>query len=198
MIVGLTGGIGSGKSTITQIFCQLKIPIYEADTASKRIIDTDSELQKELIKLLGNEVMNESRINRRFMALKIFNNKELLKKVNALIHPAVGNDFEKWLKKQNPPYVIKEAAILFESGAHKQCDKIVVVAATPQEMRINRIVKRGNVSREEAIIRMNNQWPEEQKVKKADYVIYNDGGQSIIKQVISIHESIIRQSNQKS
>lgn len=198
MIIGLTGGIGSGKTTVGKIFSTLGIPVYEADTASKKIIDTDKGLQAKLQDLLGENIVTpEGLIDRSRMASLIFNDEELLKKTNALIHPAVGDDFMNWAQEQSKPYVIKEAAILFESGSYKQCDKIIVVEA-PEELRIKRVMERGNVSRKEVLERMKNQWPQEQKVQMADYVVHNDLQYSVIKQVLAIHEDIIHQANARS
>lgn len=198
MIVGLTGGIGSGKTTIGKIFSWLGVPVYEADAASKTIIDTDKELQGKLQALLGKDIVQANgKIDRQQMATLIFGNEALLKQTNALIHPAVGEDFTRWYQSQESDYVIKEAAILFESGSYRQCDKIVVVEA-PEELRIERVMARGNTSREEVLARMRNQWPQEQKVELADYVIHNDQRNSVIKQVLAIHEDLIRQANQRS
>lgn len=197
MIVGLTGGIGSGKSTIGEIFQVLGVPVYEADAHSKNIIDTDKTLQAKLVDVLGADILDGERINRPRMAEIIFGNEELLKKTNALIHPAVGEHFKNWYAEQGFPYVIKEAAILFESGSYQQCDKIIVVSA-PREMRIERVMKRGNMKREEVEARMNNQWPEEKKLEKADYIVTNDLEGSVIKQVIRIHEDLISQANTRS
>ncbi len=198
MIVGLTGGIGSGKTTVGQIFSSIGIPVYEADQASKSIIDTDKDLQRRLQKLLGDDIVGvNGKVDRPRMAEIIFNDPQLLKQANALIHPAVARDFQQWYESRHSPYVVKEAAILFESGSYRQCDKIIVVTA-PEEMRIQRVIKRGNVAREEVLKRMQNQWPQEQKVEMADYVIHNDHQQSVIKQVLAIHEDLIRKANQGS
>ncbi|WP_417601431.1 dephospho-CoA kinase [Owenweeksia hongkongensis] len=197
MIVGLTGGIGSGKSTVAKIFEFLGVPVYEADAFSKTIIDTDKELQAELVSLLGTEIIEEGKIVRPKMAELIFGDKNLLQKANDLIHPAVARHFQNWYENQSYPYVIKEAAILFESGSYKSCDKILVVAA-PKEMRINRVMTRSSMTREEVEARMNNQWPQEQKLEKADYIVTNDLTESVIKQVINIHENIIRTANSGS
>ncbi|AEV31873.1 dephospho-CoA kinase [Owenweeksia hongkongensis DSM 17368] len=197
MIIGLTGGIGSGKSTVAKIFEFLGVPVYEADAFSKTIIDTDKELQAEVVSLLGTEIIEEGKIVRPKMAELIFGDKNLLQKANDLIHPAVARHFQNWYENQSYPYVIKEAAILFESGSYKSCDKILVVAA-PKEMRINRVMARSSMTREEVEARMNNQWPQEQKLEKADYIVTNDLTESVIKQVINIHENIIRTANSGS
>ena len=197
MIIGLTGGIGSGKSTVAGIFSVLGIPVYEADRESKRIIDTDQELQKNLADLLGEDVVVNQKINRPLMAERIFSDQKLLKQTNALIHPAVAKDFQEWFHThQHASYVIREAAILFESGSYKDCEYIIVVSA-PKEMRIQRVIDRSGISREEVEARMMNQWPEEEKISRADYVIYNDLQQSVIKQVLAVHEDLINQTDSR-
>lgn len=195
MIVGLTGGIGSGKTSVARIFSVLGIPVYEADEASKKLIDTDKGLQGQLIALLGDDIVSDGKINRPLMAERIFNDSELLSQTNAIIHPAVAAHFQHWHQQYTQqPYIIREAAILFESGSYKDCDKVIVVSA-PQEMRIARVMSRNDVSRQAVLERMSNQWPEADKLARADYVIYNDHSQSVIKQVLAIHEDLIRQSD---
>ncbi len=196
MIVGLTGGIGSGKTTVARIFSRLKVPVFEADVVSKSIIDEDRQLQSQLQQLLGEEVVEAGKINRPFMAQRIFSDEQLLEKTNALIHPAVADNFRQWYAGQDAPYVIREAAILFESGSYKDCQQIVVVTA-PREMRIQRVMERNALAREEVLARMNRQWPEERKLERADFVVQNDHSQSLIKQVLRIHENLIRIANKK-
>lgn len=193
MIVGLTGGIGSGKSTVAEIFKSIGIPVYDADQNSKQLID-EEPLQTKLVGLLGKEVLTAGLIDRPKMASLIFNNEQLLTQANALIHPSVGAHFDQWVQSQSRSYVLKEAAILFESGSYEQCDKVIVVTA-PDEMRIKRVMKRNGISRDEVMARMKNQWPESEKVKRADYVIKNDLSKSLIKQVLKVHEDIIGQAN---
>ena len=198
MIIGLTGGIGSGKSSAAAVFNAIGIPVYEADIASKRLIDTDKSLQNKLMDLLGKDIVKGGKINRALMASRIFNNEQLLAQTNALIHPAVALDFASWYRKHaENQYVIREAAILFESGSYHDCDKVIVVTA-PKEMRIDRVIQRNGVSREDVVSRMENQWPEEEKISRADYVIYNDLTQSLIKQVLAIHEDISHQTDTRS
>lgn len=198
MIVGLTGGIGSGKTTVAAIFAALGVPVYEADSASKELIDTDRNLQQQLTELLGSDIVEDGKINRPLMAARIFNDASLLSQANALIHPAVARDFKRWYRQNlDSTYVIREAAILFESGSYRDCEKVVVVTA-PEEMRIERVMKRSGISRAQVMERMQNQWPEEEKLSRADYVIYNDHTQSVIKQVLAIHENISHQTNKGS
>ncbi len=195
MIVGLTGGIGSGKSTVAGIFSVLGIPIYEADVAAKRLMDEDLRLQSELVDLLGQDLVTDQSINRPLMASRIFNDEELLKQTNALIHPAVARDFRRWYKNHtNCAYVLREAAILFESETYRDCSKIISVVA-PEEMRISRVMQRNGVEREAVRQRIKNQWTDNQRISRSDYVIYNDLNQSVIKQVLAIHEDIVSQAN---
>ncbi|QNR23999.1 dephospho-CoA kinase [Croceimicrobium hydrocarbonivorans] len=194
MIVGLTGGIGSGKTTVAQIFQQLKVPVFVADEESKRLLDTDADLQAQLVEWLGPELIKEGRVDRAYMASRIFKDEDLLKKVNALIHPAVGRAFQTWYQKQEAPYIIREAAILFESGTHKDCAKIIVVSA-PEELRLQRVIKRSGESPEQVKARMAKQWPQEKKEALADYIIHNDHQEMLIPQVLQIHEDLIHIAN---
>ncbi len=194
MIVGLTGGIGSGKSTVAKIFAQLGVPVYNADTEAKQLLDTDKELHQKLVQLLGDEVSTAGKINRQAMAAKIFADKSLLQKVNGLVHPAVGRHFKQWYAAQNAPYVLREAAILFESGSYKDCAFVITVFA-PEEVRIARVMERNGIDEDEVKARMQHQWPEEEKLKRADFVLYNDGKQSTIKQVLRLHEDLISKAN---
>jgi dephospho-CoA kinase len=191
MIIGLTGGIGSGKSTVANIFLHLGIPVFIADEESKRILDTDSILQNSLRNLLGKELIKDGVIDKVYMAQKIFSDESLLQEVNALLHPLVGIAFKNWaLQHSKAPYVMREAAILFESNTFKDCDKIVVVTA-PESLRLERVMRRSNLSAEAVKARMNKQWSQEKKDAMADYLVDNSGEKSLIKQVIAIHENII-------
>ena len=183
MIVGLTGGIGSGKTTVAEIFQFLGVPVYEADHFAKSIIDTDIRVQSRLQALLGIEIVKEGKIDRPLMASIIFNDPKLLEATNSIIHPAVAKHFKAWLAKQNVTYIIREAAILFESGSYRDCDKIITVTA-PQELRIERVMSRSKISREEVLARMDKQWGEEEKVKRSHFVVQNDNSRSLIKQVL--------------
>lgn len=195
MIVGLTGGIGSGKTTVAQIFKALGVPIFVADEVSKSIIDSDLSLQSELKSLLGNDVVKEGKIDRPYMASLIFNDANLLKEANALIHPAVGSAFQQWYLQQDFPYVLREAAILFESGSHKDCEAIVVVSA-PEDLRIARVQKRSGESEAQIRARMSKQWPQKKKEELADYLIFNEQKEMLIPQVIKVHEDLIRRAEQ--
>lgn len=189
--IGVTGGIGSGKSLVCQIFKTLKVPVFEADREAKEIIDSDSHTRQALEKLLGNGILGpDGKINRHAMAGIIFNDQELLKEVNAIIHPAVRYRFNSWHAEQKSRYIIQEAAILFESGVFRMMDMNIVVTA-PEEMRIRRVMQRDGVTKEKVYERMKNQWPEEEKVAMADYIIRNDESQSLIQQVLEIHQKIL-------
>jgi len=191
LTVGITGGIGSGKSTICRIFEVMEVPVFYADAEARRLQNEDPNVRSSMISLFGNEVYNDDGLNRKFVAELVFNNKLLLDQLNKIIHPATLIAFEKW--KQNYSsnhYVIKEAAILFESKSNIGLDKIIVVSA-PEELRIERIIKRDNISREQIISRMNNQLTEEERIAKADFVIVNDEKSAIIPQVLAVHEKLL-------
>jgi len=194
MIVGLTGGIGSGKTTVAQIFKSLGIPVFVADEESKKLLDSDLELQKQLKDLLGDDLVKEGKVDRPYMASLIFNDADLLQKANALIHPAVGRAFKSWHQNQSAPYAIREAAILFESGSHQDCNSIVVVSA-PEELRLRRVMKRSGETEEQVKSRMNKQWPQSKKEALADYLIFNDHREMLIPQVLKVHESLIHTAN---
>lgn len=190
MIVGLTGGIGSGKTTAAQIFKSLGVPLFLADEESKKLIDSDAKLQASLVDLMGSELLTDGKINRPYMASLIFSDAQLLQKVNALIHPAVGDAFKAWYHRQNFSYVIREAAILYESASHQDCDAVIVVSA-PEALRLERVKARSGESEEQIRKRMSKQWPAEKKEALADYIIRNDGHEMLIPQVLKIHERLI-------
>jgi dephospho-CoA kinase len=189
--VGLTGGIGSGKSLIRRIFSELGVPVYDADSAAKRIMIEDQTVKKSLAEVFGNEIIQtDGTINNKYLAEIIFGDKEKLEKINAIVHPAVHKDFENWAEKQDAPYVLEEAAILFESRANRSMDKVITVCAS-EEIRIERVVKRDQVSREKVIERIKSQMRDEEKVKLSDFVIYNDRDHIILPQVIDIHTHLM-------
>jgi|SRR5690554_5959242 len=189
-IVGLTGGIGSGKTTVAKLFSDLGIPVYNSDVEAKKLSDSSTSIREQLILLLGEETYKEGTLNRKFMADKIFNDKILLQKVNAIIHPQVAEHFQNWVAKQTTSYVIKEAAILFESGADRHCDLVIMVTA-PEQERIRRVMERDQVSKEEILARMKNQWSDSDKIKLADFVIENIQLSETQEQVKSLHSLLI-------
>lgn len=191
MIIGLTGGIGSGKSTVAAIFQHLGVPVFIADEESKRILESDEILQGKLVELLGPDLIKNGQIDKAFMAQRIFQENVLLQAVNAMLHPLVGIAFRQWaLLHQEHPYIIREAAILFESNSYHDCDKIIVVTA-PEDLRVERVMQRSRISAQAVKDRMAQQWPQEKKDALAHYLIDNSGEKSLIKQVIAIHENII-------
>lgn len=183
MIVGITGGIGSGKSTVTELFKLFNIPVYIADIESKRLVANSPVIKKELIKLFGEELYPAGILNKKLLAAHIFNDKHKLEAVNAIIHPEVEKDFRYWvLHYSQESIVIHEAAILFESGFNKLMDKVITVYA-PIETRIKRVMKRDKSQRDDVLRRIENQMKDEEKVKLSDFIVVNDGRQSLIEQV---------------
>ncbi|PKW21016.1 dephospho-CoA kinase [Flavobacterium lindanitolerans] len=171
-IIGLTGGIGSGKSSIAKHIESLGIPVYIADTEAKKILDTADVIAK-VIALFGDDILENGKIDRKKIAALVFQDPEKLKKYNAIIHPEVYLHFQNWVKQHNNyPLVVKEAAILFESGSYKDCDKIILVTA-PKENRIQRVMKRDAVTREAVEQRMSHQWDDETKKSMSDFIIEN-------------------------
>lgn len=188
--VGITGGIGSGKSFVCKIFATIPIPIYNSDKRSKWLMNNDAVLMKEVERLFGKEAYKEGTLNRAYLASIVFNDKEKLKQLEAIVHPAVQNDTEKWFKQQgNEPYGLKEAAIIFEKNLQAHFEKIIVVTA-PKELRITRTMEREKCTREAVLSRMGKQMPQEEKVKLADYVILNDQQIALLPQVVEIHKQL--------
>ncbi len=193
---GITGGIGSGKTTVCKIFEVLGIPVYYADDRAKELITTDTTLIKKIKKLLGDDVYDsENNINKKRIAAIVFNFPEVLEQYNAIVHPAVFDDAEKWMRRhQQFDYILEEAALLFETGTYKKLDTIICVTA-PLEVRIGRIIKRDGLTEDEILSRISNQMPEEEKITLSDFVIYNDGETPLIRQVLRIHEKLIEKGN---
>lgn len=186
--VGITGNIGSGKTTISKIFEVLGTPVFYADDAAKTAMATDERLIEEIKSTFGQQsYFDDGTLNRKHLATIVFNNDEQLKKLNGLVHPAVFRAFDKWSENhKNARYLLKEAALLFESGSYKLCDCTIMVKA-PFETRVERVIKRDNLSRTEIERREANQFPEEKKIALADYVINNDGTKLVIPQVLALH-----------
>jgi dephospho-CoA kinase len=187
--IGITGGIGSGKTTVCRIFELLDVPIYYADEASKKLLVTDPEIKKKIVIAFGEKVLDDEQfISRKKVAAVVFGDESELKKLNAIMHPAIALHFESWLKHHaNQPYILKEAAIMFESGAHNQMDKIITVSA-PEELRIARVLNRDVVTKEEIRRRIKAQLPEAERIKRSQYVIVNDEQQLVIPQVMKLHQ----------
>lgn len=189
--IGITGSIGSGKSTVTAIFAALHIPIYDADTRAKILMVENADLVHSIKQLFGNDAYNiDGSLNRKRIAEKAFAEKEILSQLNALVHPAVFADFDDWCIKQKSFYVIKEAALLFESNSFKQVDEVIVVTA-PQELRLQRAINRDGSTREAVMNRMNNQFSEAEKLARAQYQIINDEQHLLIPQVLELHQKFL-------
>ncbi len=186
--VGITGGIGSGKTIICEIFKHLNIPIYNADIEAKKILINNSIVRKELIKNFGENIyLNSSEINKELLANIIFNDKTALKKINSIVHPAVWQNFLHFIQnKTSYNYVILEAAILIESGFYKNMDYVVTVTA-PEDIRVQRVMKRDNASKKIIMQRINNQILEEERMKFSDFIIINDDKQLVLPQVLDLH-----------
>jgi dephospho-CoA kinase len=183
--IGLTGGIGSGKSMVSSLLEVLDIPVYIADTESKRLMQTSPQIREQLIALFGETIYSGEGVDKKRLASCIFHDPELLKQVNAIIHPEVGRHFLAWVARQTAPVCAIETAILFESGFSRHVDVSVMVYA-PQEVRIERVMARDGISREEVAGRMNSQLSDEIKKTYSDYVIYNDGRQALLPQLVAI------------
>ncbi|WP_047546901.1 dephospho-CoA kinase [Psychroserpens sp. Hel_I_66] len=191
IIVGLTGGIGSGKTTVANFFKQLDIPIYIADVEAKNLMVTSKIIKRRLIELFGDNVYENNKLNKSLISEKIFNDSSFLNKINAIVHPKVASHFKRWCKKQNSPYVIKEAAIIFEHKQESKYDYIITVTADKQE-RINRVIKRDNSSKSKIEAIINNQVSDEEKIKKSHFVIINNDIESTQDQVINTHKSLLK------
>jgi dephospho-CoA kinase len=192
-LIGLTGGIGSGKSTVAGLFRTLGIPVYESDQRAKALMQTNHQVKNEIIALFGPEAYDaEMILNRAWIASKAFTNPTLLKQLNDIVHPAVFQDLIDWTGEEtqrNAPYLIQESALLFEEQLAKRFSAIILVVA-PEEIRIERVMKRDGVTKEDVQKRINNQLPDIKKIPGSDYVIYNDGVRSLIEQVMDIHRMI--------
>lgn len=185
--IGITGGIGSGKTLVAGIFQKLGAPTYNADDRARWLMNNNSKIVKKVIDLFGTEAYINGVLNRTLIAEQVFKNKSLLDQLNAIVHPIVFSDFDEWYNAQTFPYVLKEAALLFESGSYKDLDAIITVDA-PLEIRLKRASIRDQKSEEEIKGRIKNQYPNEIKVKAADFVITNDGTTPILPQILQLHQ----------
>lgn len=183
--IGLTGGIGSGKSTVARVFETLGIPVYNADTAARRLMNQSTALKASIIRHFGESSYRQNELDRKYIAGQVFGNPEKLELLNSLVHPVTILDAEEWMKKQSSPYAIKEAAILFESGAAAHLDKVIGVFA-PRPLRIKRVMERDGLSEEEITQRIGRQIDENMKMKLCDYVITNDEQELLIPQVLEL------------
>ena len=191
--IGLTGGLGSGKSTVAHIFEVLGIPVYYADAASKRLMNDNEKVKADVQNAFGKEVYPDGKLDRKYLAEIVFNDESKLELLNSIVHPATLCDAEEWLKKQTTAYAIKEAALIFESGSNKFLDFVIGVRS-PLTLRLQRAIKRDNISGDEAMLRINKQMDEEEKINLCDFVIVNDEQQMIIPQVLALHKSLLLKS----
>ncbi|NKI32554.1 dephospho-CoA kinase [Croceivirga thetidis] len=192
MIVGLTGGIGSGKSTVAQMFNELGVPIYDSDKEAKNLMNDDAKVKKAIISLFGKMAYEGGKLNRTFLASKVFYDKKLLEKLNKIVHPAVRAHFEKWVENQDSPYVIQETALIFENQMQASYHRIILVTA-PLELRINRVVQRDDVAKEAVLSRMENQLSDEEKIPKSDFLVENVDLTLTKERVVEIHQLLLNQ-----
>jgi len=191
--IGITGGIGSGKSLVAKMFALLGIPVFNADDAAQYLMEHDETLKAALQDAFGAEIFKGGRLDRPLLASLVFQDPEQLKMLNHLVHPVTIAYSRQWAERQNAPYVLKEAALFFESGSDREMDKMIGVYA-PEALRMKRVMERDNVSGQEVRLRMARQMKEEDKMKKCDFVIYNDESRSVIEQVLQLHQSFITAS----
>jgi dephospho-CoA kinase len=188
--LGVTGGIGSGKTSVCRVFQILHVPVFSADNAAQEIMDSDTRIKEGINTIAGKDLYKEGSLDRLSLAGIIFKDNSLLYKVNTLVHPVVFEHFGKWVMEQTSPYVIMEAAILFESGASEIVDRIATIIA-PEEERIQRVILRNRLTREQIIDRMRNQMDDETRMKKSDYIINNSENEMIIPAILNIHSDIL-------
>jgi dephospho-CoA kinase len=188
-VIGLTGGIGSGKSTVARVFETLGYPVFEADREALALYEEDHELLREVANSFGSDVLfANGTLNRATLASKVFSNSDALLQLNALVHPRVAIRFQRWKEKQRVQVVIREAAILFESGSDADCDAVIVITA-PEELRVARVMKRSGLSESDVRARISRQWSEQQLIAKADAVIVNDEQHLVLPQISTITEA---------
>ncbi len=189
-IIGLTGGIGSGKTTVAQMFKALGVPVYNSDERARELMATSGEIREQIIELLGEQAYEGVSLNRGYIAGRVFGNKELLTDLNQIVHPAVREDFKNWAKEQQSHYVIQEAAILFENDAYHNFDKMILVTA-PKKIRLERIMLRDHTSEDSIMARMNHQWEDDKKIALSDFVIENIDLEKTEAKVAEIHSEFM-------
>ncbi|MBL7771214.1 MAG: dephospho-CoA kinase [Flavipsychrobacter sp.] len=189
--IGITGGIGSGKSMVAKVFEHLGIPVYNADTAAKSLMKNDPALRASITELFGPEAYLNGTLNRFYISSLVFKDRSKLEALNALVHPATIKYGKDWMNRQTTPYAIKEAALIFESGTQNELDYVIGVYA-PQALRIHRVMQRDNVTREQVLQRMANQIEESVKMRLCDFVVVNDDQQLVLPQVLALHEKFLK------
>lgn len=188
--LGVTGGIGSGKSTVCKVFNVLGVAVFSADEEARKIMDSEPDVIEKVNRIAGKDMYDQGTLNRQELAAIIFNNKDLLNQINHLIHPAVLKSFLKWASGQVSDYVILESALLYESGSWKHLDKVATVSA-PLDERIMRVMKRNGFTRKQVLERIRNQGDDEENIKKSDYIIHNSDCDMIIPVIINIHKELM-------
>jgi dephospho-CoA kinase len=188
--IGLTGGIGSGKSTVAKVFETLGIPVYFADERAKLLMNENEELKEKIQQTFGTQTYTGGKLDRRQLSGIVFSDAKKLEKLNEFVHPATIKDAEKWMREQTTPYAIKEAALIFESGSQEYLDFVIGIYA-PAPLRIQRVMDRDHISKEEVKARMNKQIQEEIKMRLCDFVITNDEQKLLIPQVLEIHAKLL-------
>lgn len=186
-IIGLTGGIGSGKSTVAKVFATLGVPVFDADSVAKSIYDEDPELIQQMQTIWGEAIFSNHSLDKTKLAQLVFSDENELARLNALVHPRVKQKFHLWLQQQDARYVIREAAILIESGSHEDCDEIILVSA-PEELRTLRVIKRSGLSEPEVKSRIKRQWTDEQRRPYCQHEIVNDEKELITPKIVALHE----------
>ena len=191
--IGITGGIGSGKTTVCRLFELLGVPVFYADTEAKTILEADLDVKTAVINKFGSSVVDTAgSIDKKKLGALVFNNKDMLEQLNSIVHPAVARHFENWcMQHKSENYILQEAAILFESGANKQVDKIITVVA-PMELKIKRVMQRDSVTPDQVEQRIKNQLSDDEKVLRSQFVIHNDEQLLVIPQVIAIHQELLK------
>ncbi len=195
IVVGLTGGIGAGKSTIATFFKELNVPVYIADNEAKRLMHTSKVVKQKIINEFGEKAYIHNKLNRPFLAAIVFSDKSKLIAINAIVHPSVSNSFKRWTHKQSSPYVIQENAILFENGTSHKFDYIITVTA-PLDEKIQRVMARDDVKRADVLTRINNQISDNEKIDSSDFVIHNLDRVSSEKEVLKIHKKLLKLAKQ--
>lgn len=195
--IGLTGGIGSGKTTVAKVFEVLGIPVYYADEAAKRLMNEDKVLQQKIISAFGEATYTDGKLNRHYLSSLVFNNKEKLELLNSLVHPVTIADASLWFNKQSTPYVIKEAALLFESGTAAGLDFVIGITA-PETIRLKRVMDRDGVTAAEVKKRIHNQIEESIKMRLCDFVITNNEQEMVLPQVLELHKKLLNRAQQSA
>lgn len=190
ILVGLTGGIGSGKTTVAKLFLEMGVPVYVADEHAKRLMHSSKTVKRKLVEEFGANAYLNGKLNRTYLAEIVFNNKEKLAAINSIVHPSVANSFKRWSRKQNSEYVIQENALLFETNSYKNFDFVILVTA-PLDEKITRVMRRDDMTKQKVLARIKNQLPDDKKIPKADFVIQNLDLNQTKKEVVKIHKEIV-------